>query len=127
MNNRLFTKALSLILLVVLTVTATSCSSLLGEKDYKEDVCVSLKDGKGKLIIKEWSWLQGSGAEIYHKVGDETYLIGKTTGADDGYCPFSNGLYSVAVDGDEVHIKWAFNPGDDETLWRENTFQLKSN
>ena len=39
-----------------------------------------------EIIIKEWSFLLGSGTEVYYQKGDaEPILLGKTLGGDDGF------------------------------------------
>ena len=99
------------------------CSS---EREYCDDIYISLQDSSEKLIIKEWSYLQGSGIEVYYQKSDDNpVLLGKTTSGDDGFCPFKEGLYEFTQDGNTVTIKWCFNPSNkDKTNWRSKTFEL---
>lgn len=114
MNKRL--KGL-LLVLVVLTFL-TGCSTLA--REYQEDLIVELGTEE-KLIIKEWSLLLGSGAEVYYQRGSQKpVLLGQTGGADDGACPFSLGQYEITRNGNAVRVKWRF----DTEHWRSETFLL---
>jgi hypothetical protein len=54
-------------------------------------------------------------------------LLGKTTGSDDGFCPFKKGMYEITQEGDSITIKWCFNPSDnDKNNWQSNIFDLSS-
>ena len=89
-------------------------------REYRDDVVVELGTDE-KLIIREWSFLMGGGAEIYYQHGDQKpVLLGQTGGGDDGACPFSLGQYEITRDGNTVLIKWQFR-GD---VWHSQTFEL---
>lgn len=60
----------------------------------------------------------------YQKDDSEPFLLGKTTGGDDGFCPFDEGLYELTQDGEAVTLKWCFNPSDDKDKWHSKTFNL---
>ena len=106
-----------LILLVVL-ILFSGCST--SAREYQENLIVELGADE-KLIIKEWSFLLGSGAEIYYQRGEQKPIfLGQTGGADDGACPFSVGAYEITQDGNSVTIKWRFNAD----IWHSETFQL---
>ena len=47
------------------------CGCGQSEREYNVDIVYQLQDGTGVIIIKEWRFLLGSGAEIYFKQGDE--------------------------------------------------------
>ena len=77
-------------------------------RDYNKDICIPLEEQVGEIVIREWSWGLGSGAEIYYRVGLIELELGRVTGGDDGYCPFEAGQYAVTVNGNEVTINWNF-------------------
>lgn len=96
------------------------------EREYFADIRIPLETDKEEIIIKEWAFLLGSGAEIYYSDGDKEVLMGKLSGADDGFCPFKEGLYEVTVEDDKVIIKWSKNGSDDSNVWHEDVFELPS-
>ena len=113
-----------LLFAVVLFLCLVGCNAT--ERDYYDDIIFPLHDSSEKIIIKEWSWLQGSGAEIYyHKDDASPILLGKTTGTDDGFCPFQEGLYEITQRNRSVTIKWCVDPSEvDKDNWRSKTFEL---
>lgn len=112
--------ALALILLLGLP----GCNET--EREYYPDIVITLQDQTESIIIKEWNYLQGSCAEVYYQNDDAApVLLGTTTGGDDGFCPFKEGLYEIAQDGHSVTVKWCFNPSDnDKSNWKTKTFEL---
>lgn len=120
-------KTIAFILALVFILGLAGCSTT--EREYYEDIIVPLQDASDQLIIKEWSYLLGSGAEVYYqKENSQPVLLGKTTGADDGFCPFKEGLYEITQAGNSITVKWRFHPADkDKTNWRSKTFHLPSN
>ena len=105
------------VLLAVL-ILFSGCSTL--EREYQEDLIVELGADE-KLIIKEWSFLLGSGAELYYQREDRNPIfLGQTGGGDDGACPCSVGAYEITRDGNSVTIKWRF----DADIWHSETFVL---
>jgi hypothetical protein len=128
MNNIFMKKALIAVLgcLVVLLAFCGCDSEGASEREYYDDIYFTLQDASEKLIIKEWSFLLGSGSEVYYQKGDDDpILLGKTTGGDDGFCPFKEGLYEITQDGRSVTVKWCFRPSDKDTSnWRSETFEL---
>lgn len=117
-------KTVSLFLLIVLFLGLVGCNST--EREYYDDILIDLQDSTGKIIIKEWCYLLGSGAEVYYQKDDaDPILLGKTTGGDDGFCPFKEGLYEITQVGSSVTVKWCFNPSDkDKANWQSKTFEL---
>lgn len=98
------------------------------KREYYDDIHIQLETHQAEIIIKEWSFLLGSGAEVYYKDDDKEILLGKLLGGDDGFCPFKEGLYQLTQDDGTVTIKWCFNPSDkDQTNWRSETFDLPLN
>ena len=89
-------------------------------REYQEDLIVELSADE-KLIIREWSFLLGSGAEVYYqRENQRPFFLGQTGGGDDGACPFSLGQYEIVREGNTVTIKWLFRDG----IWRSKTFEL---
>ena len=87
---------------------------------YETKITIEIPDSEDVIIIKEWAFLLGSGAEIYYKKPYRFATeIGTTSGADNGYCPFKNGEYSYAIHEDSIYIRW-------RTSWRQNTQNWKS-
>ena len=78
-----------------------------------------------EIVLREWSWLSGSGAEVYYKEDGKEIKLGQTTGGDNGYCPIKNGMYRLSEDGDTVTIEWLFRASGD--LWQSKTFDLPLN
>ena len=102
-------------------------------RNYHDDLIIQSPDGEGFLIIKEWSFLLGSGAEVYYVKGEKDWWFNKTklgeTGVgDDGYCPFQDGKYIIDWQEDYVEIKYyaavpAQSPKYPDT-WRVDRFDL---
>ena len=101
-------------------------SALENQVQYYDDINITLQDASEKLIIKEWSFLQGSGIEVYYQRCDENpLLLGNATSGDDGFCPFKEGLYEITQTNRSVTVKWCFSPSDkDMSNWRSKTFEL---
>lgn len=116
------------LILLCLVMTAVLCLVGCGDsgREYHPDVTVALQDPSEKLIIKEWCFLSGSGADIYYQKDDSPpVLLGKTTGADDGFCPFKQGLFEVEQNRSAVTVKWCFDPSDNnKDNWRTKVFEL---
>ena len=71
---------------VVLLLAFCGCTL---EREYYDDIYITLQDASEKLIIKEWYFLQGCGFEMYYqRSDDDPILLGKSTSGDDGFCPF---------------------------------------
>lgn len=96
------------------------------QREYYDDIHIALETQQGEIIIKEWSFLSGSGAEVYYKDDGKEILLGKLVGGDDGFCPFKEGQYSVTVDDGEVTIEWCTIPGDSTIPWEKITLELPS-
>lgn len=96
-------------------------------REYYEDIHIPLETRQAEIIIREWSFLLGSGEEVYYKDGKKTILLGRLSGADDGFCPFKEGLYSVTVDESKLTIKWCAAPSNSTIPWEKAVFELPSN
>ncbi len=124
MNDSTKRKTLFIVICLLISFVFNGC---FYEREYRDDICVKLENSQAEIIIREWSFLSGSGAEIYYKYDDEEILLGKIQGGDDGYCPFEDGLYSVEVDDNKLAIEWCRFPSDKEKPWEQQVFELPSN
>lgn len=99
-------RCISIVLLITISLSAAGCSNEgdFFSRNYRDDIVIPLSDGKGDLIIREWSWLQGSGEEIYLLKDGKEKLLGTCNGADDGYCPFEYGKYKLIQNEDSIEI-----------------------
>lgn len=111
-----------LLLLLVIMIAVSGCGGI--DREYLPDLVVPLEDAPGQIVIKEWQFLQGSGAEIYYQMDSELTLLGKIGSGDDGYCPFKFGTYAITVEENVLIVSWAFRPGTPRGEWRENRFFL---
>ena len=99
------------------------CGCGTSGREYKDDIVLQLQDKDDVLIIKEWTYLLGSGADIYYKHGDDApVFLGKTSGGDNGFCPFSEGMYEISQDDDTVRISWCFKPSDSDRANRRSEY-----
>lgn len=119
-----FHKILVYVLGVLVLYSLAGCEDNSFKRIYYDDICIALEDEAGEIVIKEWSFLLGSGAEIYYRCEGKEILLGKTDGADDGFCPFNEGLYAIEIDNHIVHIKWCKNPSNKDVSWAENSYPL---
>ena len=117
-------KSMSFLLAVLLIFSFYGCDST--EREYYPDIVIELQNPSEKIIIKEWRFLLGSGADVYYQKDDAALvLLGKTTGGDDGFCPFNEGLYEISQNGSSVTLKWAFRHSDsDKSDWKSKTFDF---
>lgn len=90
-------------------------------KDYKNPLCVEISDIDKTVVVEEWQWLLGSGADIYIKDGWRKMYLGDAGGGDDGYCPFEDGKYEISYQEKDntITVRW-FNSFD----WEERVFEL---
>lgn len=124
-------KWLKLIMLfAVLTITMwmVGCYTVLRYfplRDYREDLVIELQDPSEKIIVKEWSFLLGGGAEIYYQKGIGFPVLLGNTSTDDGFCPFQEGLYEIQQDDRQITVKWCFDyVYTHKANWESETFEL---
>ena len=120
----MYKKALIAIIMLAVTMTLTACSGHWSDREYLPDITVQLAEETGEIVIKEWRWGLGSGAEIYYQKDGKQTLLGKTAGGDNGYCPFAAGEYTLTTEGSDLVIRWAFRGNTPETEWKETRFAL---
>jgi len=100
--------------------------SLVLSRRYEPDIIISSPDGRYDLVVREWSYGMGGGAEIYiRKRGQDNswkeQRIGSTK-TDDGYNSFARGNYYVEWESDKVTIYYYTNfqieKTSDRSTWR---------
>ena len=115
-------KIIAMLLFLALMASITGCTTL--DRDYLDDIVIELDEQDAEIIIREWQFLLGSGAEIYYRKNGKMEMLGQTSGGDDGYCPFADGRYAVTLDGSTLLVRWYFNTVNGEEIWREQTITL---
>lgn len=114
-------KTAGVLLIIIACVLLVGCYDATLEREYREDLVIRLEDRDAEIVIREWSFLLGSGAEVYYRENGKETKLGTTGGADDGYCPFAAGKYEFTQDGNTITLKWFFNTPD---IWHDETFEL---
>lgn len=119
-------RSIVLFLCLVLSVICLAGCSLGYGRNYLDDIHVPLESRQAEIIIREWTFLMGSGAEIYYKDSGGKVMLGQVQGGDDGHCPFEEGLYSVKVEDNELIIEVGRRM-DAGIIWRTESFVLPAN
>ena len=98
---------------------------MLSRSYGEKDIVYPLQDPEEKLVIREWSYLTGSGAEIYFQRGEEKpILIGQTNGEEND-TPFKDGAFEIIQNGRFIEVSWRFRASrPDRSHWRTNSFEL---
>lgn len=128
-RKKLTKKRLCVILITAVVVAALTVVGVLFvldssfAKDYKDDLRIELAQNDGIIIVKEWSFLTGSGAEIYYEKDGEVVCLGSTDG-NDGYLAFDDGKYTVTEGDGEVTLSWFYSKVSGKEDWRSKTFKL---
>lgn len=92
-------------------------------KEYRDDLRIELTQNDGVVVIKEWTFLTGSGAEIYYETDGDLVLLGSTIG-NDGYLAFEDGKYTVTEGNGEVTLSWFYSKVSGKEEWKSETFKL---
>ena len=103
-----------IILFLAVLLLLSSCAHTVGEKEYLDDLYIDIPDTQYQLLIKEWRYLLGSGAEVYFvpSSGEQPQFLGNLTGGDDGFCPFQNGKYHMSYTEGVVCLSWSSDGSD---------------
>lgn len=120
-------RLIALCLCLALSVLCFVGCGLGSGREYLNDIVIPLQSRQAKIIIREWTFLLGSGAEIYYKDSSGKVLLGQVTGGDDGHCPFKEGLYSVEVKDNELIIEIGRRMSAPEIIWSTEIFTLPTN
>ncbi len=94
------------------------------EREYYDDIIISLESYNAEIVIKEWPFLLGSGAEVYYRTRDKDIFLGNLSGSDDGYCPFKAGKYSVTIGEDVLTIEWPKCLDSERDSWMKKSFDI---
>ena len=125
-TTKLFAIVIAAVLLAIGLLS--SCSEPLGEREYLDDLYVSIPDTEHQLLIKEWRYLLGSGAEVYFVEDSDIKPVhlGNISGGDDGYCPFENGKYNITYNEGVVTLSWSFDGSDNYSKSESFTLPIDS-
>ena len=121
--NKIYKNSVLVFVLIcsIMLFTFGGCSL---EREYYDDIQIHLKTVNAEIVIKEWSFLLGSGAEVYYRAGGKDVFLGNLSGGDDGFCPFKEGKYSVTIDEDKLTIEWPKFPNSERDNWEKKTFDI---
>ena len=115
----------TIICTIVLCLLFSLAGCTVNTREYLEQICIPVSGRDGEIVICEWYKRDTHCcAEIYYRQGRTMTMLGRTYGAEDGYCPFADGKYSVTVDGDTVLVRWSFYRKGPEEEWSKETFTL---
>lgn len=118
--------AVCIIVLIAATLLVIDLSS--PKREYYDDIFISAEEYGGEIVIKEWSYLLGSGAEVYFKKsGGKEVMLGKLSGGDNGYCPFKDGKYKAAIEDGTLTLEWSRYSSGGDKPWQTETFKLPEN
>ncbi|MBO5402259.1 MAG: hypothetical protein J6A85_03695 [Clostridia bacterium] len=110
-------------IVVVITYFICLLIAFSNSRDYRPDIVIENPNGEGTLIIEEWLWGFGAGAEIYYK--EDGFLKQKKkiggTSADETCTPFSDGRYTVTWGEDTVTLEYDNGLAKE---WVSKTFEL---
>ena len=94
---------------------------------YLDDIEIVTPAGNYSLVVKEWGFLRGGGAEIYYKQDDNLVLLGELN-TDDVVHPFHTNLYAIQWDEERITIRYysgtLVENAEDESTWRFKTFEV---
>ena len=115
-------------LCLCLTLLAICFTGCVGSgREYLDEIHIPLEAKQAEIIVREWKFLMGSGAEIYYKDDDREVMLGQIQGGDDGFCPFEQGLYAVRVEDDELVIEVGRKMDAPDIIWSTESFALPTN
>lgn len=102
---------ISVLLALGLTVGCVATAQFL-KRDYIAQTQLSFEDSTVKVTVKEWEFLQGSGAEVYQtlKNGSEVHLGSLTYG--DTIHPFKNGYFHATVENGKLQLTYTSKYND---------------
>lgn len=107
-------KIFILTIILVACILLPSCFNPVGEREYFDDLYINIPDTDYQILIKEWGYLLGSGAEVYfvENTNIKPVHLGNISGGDDGYCPFKNGKYDIIYNEGVITLSWSFDGSD---------------
>lgn len=122
MNN--ITKRRTLIVAICCLIMLFTFSGCNSKREYNDDIHIQLTEHSGEIVIREWSYLLGSGAEVYYKDEGKEVLLENLLGGDDGFCPFKEGLYAVSVEDNKLTVEWCRLPNSDRDSWEKKILDI---
>ena len=94
------------------------------KKIYQDDICIDLPDSETKIVIKEWSRLRHTGADVYFVQNENEQFLG-TIYREGDWFPFANNQYEIAkIESECFTIRWAKSQNDSKVEWLEKTFEV---
>ena len=128
-------KKVRIILIVIGAVLITAlifisvlfiCLQHFFTRDYLDDIEIVAPAGDYSLVVKEWGFLLGGGAEIYYKKDDNLKLLGELH-TDDVVHPFHLNMYTIQWGEGKITIHYYSGTlaenAEDENTWRFKTFE----
>ena len=116
---------LTLVVLLLALVLLAFGAARADWREWQEDLYLDIPQRQAQLIVREWGFLLGSGAELYYQEEGRprVRLDGNLPGGDDGYQPFSRGEYQVEFTPDGCVLRWfvGITTGTDEG-WMERAY-----
>jgi len=92
------------------------------KREYLPDIAIPLEEGE--LVVREWGFLVGGGAEFYYrKEGKKKLQLLGQGSTCDLYHPFEEGSYTVMQQGNEIFVRYCYRPKDPE-IWHELVLYL---
>ena len=94
------------------------------KKTYQDDICIDLPDSETKIVIKEWSRLRHTGADVYFVQNENEQFLG-TIYREGDWFPFADKQYEIVkIESECFTIRWAKSPNDSKVDWLEKNFEI---
>ena len=94
------------------------------KKTYQDDICIDLPNSETKIVIKEWSKSQHTGADVYFMQNENEQFLGIIYREGDWF-PFANNQYEIVkIESECFTIRWAKSQNDSKTDWLEKNFEI---
>lgn len=94
------------------------------KKIYQDDICIDLPDSETKIVIKEWSRLRHTGADVYFVQNENEQFLG-TIYREGDWFPFADKQYEIVkIESECFTIRWAKSPNDSKVDWLEKNFEI---
>jgi len=118
-------KTISCIVIVTVLLLCVVFGVGLYELFFDNTVILRVDGLDGEIRIEEWRTLHNAGANVYYCKGRERILLGGIDEGDGyGLPDVKDKMFSAAIDGDLLTLRWDAFSGILETDWKEKTFIL---
>ncbi len=115
-----------LIIVALLLVIFLFKDRLFLSRDYRDELYIDIPNTEYQLLVKEWSFLTGSGQEVYFVEGSwwkRPKLLGQFVGEGNGYYPFESGDYTIDYENGVLYLSWKRN-SNEEGYSQTKSFKL---